>query len=313
MDPLSDVLSVLQPVSYKAGGFDVPRALSIRFPLHAGIKCYAMISGHCWLSVDGVPDPVLLNAGDCFLLPHGRSFSLATDLALPPMDWETYRLNVRDGIPAPANDCDRCYMVGGHFTLDGGHAAMLLNSLAPIGHRRHDSDRSAMRWTRERMNQEVRHPQPGSPLVLQQLAYTMLVQALRLHLAEGARGGVGWLYALADRQMNSALSRMHDDPAHRWTLQELAESVGMSRSAFTAKFRDPVGDTPMEYLPRWRLLLAGDRLKKSNESISIIASSFGYESESAFGKAFKRVLGSSPRQYSFGSRPILASARSEQH
>ena len=312
LDPLSDILSVLKPVSYKSGGFDVPGALSIRFPQYEGIKCYAVISGQCWLSVDGVPDAVLLTAGDCFLLPHGKSFSLATDLSLPPMDWETYLVKVRKGIPAPGKDCDSCYMVGGYFTLDGGQAAMLLNSLAPIVHIRNDSDRTAMRWTLERMNQEVRNPQPGSPLIAQQLAYTMLVQALRLHLTEGARGGVGWLYALADKQMNTALSSMHDDPAHRWTLQELAESVGMSRSAFTTKFRETVGETPMEYLTRWRMLLAGERLKKSNESISIIASSFGYESESAFGKAFKRVIGSSPRQYSFGSRQILSSAKSTQ-
>jgi AraC-like DNA-binding protein len=311
VDPLSDILSVLKPVSYKSGGFDVPSALSIRFPKYDGIKCYAVISGQCWLSVDGVPDAVLLKAGDCFLLPHGKSFSLATDLSHPPMDWETYLVKVRKGIPAPSKDGDSCYMVGGYFTLDGGHAAMLLNSLAPIVHIRNDSDRTAMRWTLERMNQEVRNSQPGSRLIAQQLAYTMLVQALRLHLTEGARGGVGWLYALADKQMNLALSSMHDDPAHRWTLQELAESVGMSR-AFTTKFRETVGETPMEYLTRWRMLLAGDRLKKSNESISIIATSFGYESESAFGKAFKRVIGSSPRQYSFGSRPIAASAKSTQ-
>jgi AraC-like DNA-binding protein len=311
VDPLSDILSVLKPVSYKSGGFDVPSALSIRFPKYDGIKCYAVISGQCWLSVDGVPDAVLLKAGDCFLLPHGKSFSLATDLSHPPMDWETYLVKVRKGIPAPSKDCESCYMVGGYFTLDGGHAAMLLNSLAPIVHIRNDSDRTAMRWTLERMNQEVRNSQPGSRLIAQQLAYTMLVQALRLHLTEGARGGVGWLYALADKQMNLALSSMHDDPAHRWTLQELAESVGMSR-AFTTKFRETVGETPMEYLTRWRMLLAGDRLKKSNESISIIATSFGYESESAFGKAFKRVIGSSPRQYSFGSRPIAASAKSTQ-
>jgi len=304
MDPLSDILSVLKPVSYKSGGFDVPSALSIRFPRYEGVKCYAVVSGQCWLSVDGVPDAVLLTAGDCFLLPHGRSFSLATDLSFPPMDFETYRRKVRNGIPAPSKDSDACYMVGGYFTLDGGHAAILLKSLAPIVHIRNDSDRTAMRWILECMNREVRNSQPGSPLVLQQLAYTMLVQALRLHLTEGARGGVGWLYALADKQMNAAICTMHDDPAHSWTLQELAESVGMSRSAFTTKFRETVGETPMEYLTRWRMLLAGERLKKSNESISVIASSFGYESESAFGKAFKRVLGASPRQYSFGSRQV---------
>ena len=128
----------------------------------------------------------------------------------------------------------------------------------------------------------------------------MLVQALRLHLAEGASGGVGWLFALADKQMSAAISAMHDDPAHRWTLQALAERAGMSRSTFALKFKETVGASPMDYLTRWRMLLAGDRLTNSSEPISAIALSLGYESESAFSTAFKRVMGCSPRRYGRG-------------
>jgi AraC-like DNA-binding protein len=94
---------------------------------------------------------------------------------------------------------------------------------------------------------------------------------------------------------------MHDDPGHPWTLQKLAERVGMSRSIFALRFKETVGATPMEYLTRWRMLLAGDRLKNSDDSISVIASSLGYESESAFGKTFRRIMGCSPRQHSRGS------------
>jgi AraC-like DNA-binding protein len=97
---------------------------------------------------------------------------------------------------------------------------------------------------------------------------------------------------------------MHDDPRHPWTLQKLAERVGMSRSVFALRLKETVGSTPMEYLARWRMLLAGDRLKNSDDSISVIALSLGYESESAFGKAFRRVMGCSPRQYGrHGSSP----------
>ena len=71
MDPLSDVLSLLKPQSYRAGGYEVGDDMAIRWPKHRGIKCYAMVSGQCWLSVEGVPDAVLLTAGDCFLLPRG--------------------------------------------------------------------------------------------------------------------------------------------------------------------------------------------------------------------------------------------------
>ena len=91
MDPLSDVLSLLKPRSYISGGFEVTGELAIQFPKHQGIKCYAMLSGQCWLSVEGVPEAVLLTAGDCFLLPRGLPFCLATDLSLPPVDFHTLR------------------------------------------------------------------------------------------------------------------------------------------------------------------------------------------------------------------------------
>ena len=163
----------------------------------------------------------------------------------------------------------------------------------------------------------MREPQPGGFLVAEHLAHMILVQALRLHLAEGLSGGVGWLFALADQQMSSAISAMHADPAHDWTIQKLAECAGMSRSSFALKFKQTVGASPMEYLTRWRMLLAGERLNTSADSLSAIAQSLGYESESAFGKAFKRVMGCSPKQYSHGSsstpRSLTANEASYDH
>ena len=281
MDPLSDVLSLLKLRSYMCGGFAVDGQLSVQFPEHEGIKCYALVSGQCWLSVDGVPDAVHLSAGDCFLLPSGRPFRLASDLALTPVDFRTLLAAKRNGDITSYNGSGDCCIVGGHFLLTGNHARMLLGVLPPIVHLREESDKAALRWSLERMMHELREPQPGGFLVAQHLAYMMLVQALRLHLATGLRGGVGWLFALADRQMTAAISSIHDDPAHAWTLQELAERAGMSRSTFALKFKETVGDSPMKYLTRWRMLLAGDRLANSSDPVSAIAPSVGYESESA--------------------------------
>ena len=307
MDPLSDVLSLLKPRSYSSGGFDVGGELSVQFPQHEGIKCYALVSGDCWLSVEGVPEAVHLKAGDCFLLPRGRPFRLASDLSLTPIDYRTILSAKRDNGVSPYNGGGDCFIVGGHFVLAGKHAGILLGMLPPVVHLRTESDKAALRWTLERMMQELRDPQPGNFLVAQQLAYMMLVLALRLHLAEGLRGGVGWLFALADKQMSAAINSMHDDPAHRWTLQELGKCAGMSRSTFALKFKQTVGESPMEYLTRWRMLLAGDKLTNSSDSISVIALSLGYESESAFSTAFKRMMGCSPRQYSRGRTPASPS------
>jgi AraC-like DNA-binding protein len=307
MDPLSDVLSLLKLRSYVSGGFDMGGEWSIQFPQHEGIKCYAVVSGACWLSVEGVPDAVRLKTGDCFLLPRGRPFRLTSDLTLTPVDARTFFPARPNGSIALYNDGGDCFGVGGHFALTGQHADILLGMLPPIVHIRKESDKAALRWSLERMRQELREPQPGGFLVAQHLATMMLVQALRLHLAEGLKGGVGWLFALADKQMSAAIGSLHDDPAHRWTLQELAEHAGMSRSTFALKFKETVGASPMEYLTRWRMLLAGDRLANSSDPVSVIALSLGYESESAFSTAFKRVMGCSPRQYSRGRSPASPS------
>lgn len=297
MDPLSDVLSLLKLHSYLAGGFDAGGAWSIAFGPRDGVKCYAAVSGECWLAVDGVADPVRIAAGDCFLLPRGRAFRLASDPTLRPVDAHTIFPTARtDGITR-LNGGGDFFSVGGFFALAGDYAGGLLGMLPPIVHLRSESDRAVLRWCVERMGQELREPRPGGALVAQQLATMMLVQALRLHLAEGLRGGVGWLFALADRQMAAAITAMHREPARRWTLQALAARAGMSRTTFTVKFKETVGASPMAYLTRWRMMVAGDRLANAGDPVSAIALSLGYESESAFSTAFKRVMGCSPRQY----------------
>jgi AraC-like DNA-binding protein len=303
MDPLSEVLALLKPQALACGGFVVPGDVAIYFPKHQGIKCYAVLAGQCWLVVEGVPDPILLDAGDCFVLPRGLPFRLATDLSLEPIHYTLAwsRLSKTKDVPEVKEGAR--HIAGGFFGFTGSHAEMLLHSLPPIVHIRRESDKAAMRWSLERIREELRDPQPGGSLITQQLAYMMLVQALRLHLTDAANTAPGWLSALSDKHMSIAIANMHNDPGYPWMLQLLAERVGMSRSVFALRFRETVGSTPMEYLARWRMLLAADRLKNSPDGLSAIAQSLGYKSESAFGKAFRRVMGCSPRQYTRSTAP----------
>ena len=315
MDPLSEVLALLKPQSLISGGFTVPGDLAICFPKHQGVKCYAMLAGECWLTVEGAPGPVLLQAGDCFLLPRGLPFQLSTDLSLQPVLYTLVWDRLSKALEVSEITEGTRYMAGGFFTFTGSHAEMLLHSLPPVVHIRRESDKAAMRWSLERLREELRDPKPGGSLIAQQLAYMMLVQALRLHLNDASSASRGWLSALSDKHMSLAIVSMHNDPGCSWTLQSLAERVGMSRSAFALRFRETVGATPMEYLTRWRMLLAADRLKNSSDGLSAIAQSLGYESESAFGKAFRRVMGCSPRQYLRPSAPGSSPAQrgSEDH
>ena len=137
-------------------------------------------------------------------------------------------------------------------------------------------------------------------LVAHHLAHLMLLQVLRLHLAQGTGGQVGWFYALADPQVSAAMAAMHADPAHRWTLGELACRAGMSRSIFAQRFRERVGETPIGYLTRWRMMVAAERLAEGRLPLAEAARSLGYGSENAFNTAFKRVMGCPPRRYARG-------------
>ncbi|MGI4828162.1 MAG: cupin domain-containing protein, partial [Janthinobacterium lividum] len=182
MDPLSEVLALMKPQSLSCGGFGIPEDLSIYFPKHKGVKCYAMLAGECWLAVEGAEKPVLLRAGDCFLLPRGLPFRLTTNLALEPVHYTLALERLRQSNSVSPSESGR-YMAGGFFAFTGSHAELLLQSLPPIVHLSRESDKAAMRWSLERMREELRDPQPGGSLIAQQLAYMMLIQALRLHLA----------------------------------------------------------------------------------------------------------------------------------
>ena len=302
MDPLSDVLSLLKPQGYAFRGLDAGGHWSIDFPEDDGVKCYALTSGQCWLSVEGVADPVRLAAGDCVLLPRGRQFLLASDLTSEPVEAEAFFSSVRTGGIAELNGGGEFFGIGGYFEFAGNHADVLLGVLPLVVHIREEADKASLRWCLERLMEELREPQPGGSLIAGHLAQMLLVQAIRLHIADGTRAGVGWLFALADRRMKAAITALHDDPAGHWTLQGLAEVAAMSRSAFAVRFKQTVGTSAMDYLTRWRMLLAADRLVNSSDPISVIAPSLGYESESAFSTAFKRVMNCSPRDYTRGRR-----------
>jgi AraC-like DNA-binding protein len=298
MDPLSDVLSLLKPRSYRCRGVDIGGDLAFRFGQHEGIKCYAVVSGRCWLLMESAPEAIELKMGDCVLLPKGAPFCLATDPSVAPVDGFDQLAAHPGGGVATLNGGGACFMFGAHFLITSGHADLLTRLLPPVIHIRSEGDKAELSWALDRMRKELQGGQPGSLLLAQHLAYMILVQALRLHLEERPPGSVGWLFALADNHISRAISAIHDAPADPWTLQTLAHHAGMSRSQFSRRFREVVGATPMEYITRWRMLLASDRLSTSGDAISQVALSLGYESERAFRKAFKKVMGCSPHKYS---------------
>ena len=201
MDTLSDVLSLLELRHYMAGGFDMGADLSIQFPKHERIKCYALVSGTCWLIVGDGYEKVPHQAGDRFILPRGLPFRMASDPDSKPVDFrELLPAGRKNGGISMIGGGGGFFIVGGHFALNGRHADVLLGSLPTIVHIRDESEKAALRWSLERMMEELREPQPGGILVTQYLASMILIQALRLHLGAGLAGCLPFLISRCARQ-----------------------------------------------------------------------------------------------------------------
>lgn len=135
---------------------------------------------------------------------------------------------------------------------------------------------------------------PGSNDMLARLSELLFVEAVRAHIEQLSGKATGWLAALRDPALAPALSALHARPMHPWTAEGLAEVACLSRSAFAERFTSIVGQPPMSYLTRWRMVLAGQRLRESTETIAQIAEAVGYESESTFSRAFAREMGMAP-------------------
>ncbi|GAB3262366.1 AraC family transcriptional regulator [Kineosporia babensis] len=297
MDPLSDVLALLKPRSYITAGFDAAGDWALELDDLAGrIKCYAVVKGSCWLSVAG-DAPVLVPENSCFVLPTGRTTVIGSAPDVEPVRASVVLDPNRSGEVVTYQGGGDVYLVGSRFEAGSPHVEMLLRDLPPLMLVETSGDRARLRWSIEMMMEEFREPRPGSALIAQQLAHMMLVQALRLYLAEPTRQDVGWFATLADPRMNAALTAMHADPGRSWTVRDLATTAGMSRSTFAERFRARAGETPIAYLARWRMMLAAERLRHGDDTIARIASSLGYESEHAFNTAFKRIMGTPPRRY----------------
>lgn len=298
MDPLSDLLSLLRPAATLSSGFTAGGDWCIDFGDQRGqIKCYVILSGACWMAVEGEPEPVHLEQGDAFVLARGRPFRLASDLSLPGTPAAVLFPGAGPGGQVRLGDRPTFSLAGARFAVDGHPAQLLLGLLPAVLRLVGQAERAALQWAVERMRQEMRDALPGARLLVQDLAHMMLVQALRAHLATTHRQETGWLAALSDHRLRQALQSLHAQPARRWTLQELGAQAGMSRTLFATRFRAVMGETPMQYLTRWRMVLACDRLAHSSESVTDMALSLGYESISAFSTAFRRVVGQSPQQY----------------
>lgn len=158
------------------------------------------------------------------------------------------------------------------------------------------------------LESEAQNISVGAEAVIARLADILVIASMRQYLSELSDDKLGWLGALEDDRIGRSLKLIHDKPDTHWSLEDLAAEIGMSRTSFAQQFKRLVGNTPMEYLTEWRMSLAFSKLQLSKDTVLSIALDIGYQSEAAFSRAFKKVIGKSPGEVrkDYQSMDVLA-------
>ena len=261
---------------------------------------FGMVSrGNCWLAVEGIRDPMPLTGGDCFLLAPGISYSLRDNT-------HTRTKSFCEVAPKERTNVIRYGGGGAPTTIISGFLSFETLSLKPITQLlpsliliKADQARTfALHTTLQLLAGEMSEQAPGSEVVVNRLAEVLFIQAIRAHIASGAESCKrGWLRAIFDPQIGAALTSIHNNVNNPWTVESLAGAAGMSRSAFAERFKGLLGQTPLEYVTEWRMQKAVQLLQQRDKKLVDVAQSIGYESDAAFSKAFKRVVGLTPGEY----------------
>ncbi len=298
MDPLEGILTLVGTTGHMSTGLVAGGEWALSFWPRAAVKFTAVRRGSCLLTVDGVPEPIELAEGDCFLLNRPLAFTLASAPGLRPIPAAPFFAAATDGVARVGTTEDAVFS-GGRFDFGERAQELLLDALPPVIHVPGGTPQAAtVRWALEQIDVELRDRPLASTLVTQHLTLVMLIHLLRLHLTAGEPGmASGWLAGLTDPVVAPALRAMHARPDHAWTVAQLAQVAAVSRSTLAARFKRTVGQSPLDYLTGWRIELAAERLRRGDETLSAIADKVGYNSESALSNAFKRVTGASPRDY----------------
>jgi AraC-like DNA-binding protein len=297
-DVLSIVLSRLKLHAFATGAFDAGGAWAIEFPAADALMFKVISKGECWLTVEGEEQRVHLKTGDCFLVSEGRSFVMAKDpKARRKVSARTLAHARQENGISLCNGGGDVVSIGTAFRFEGHFSDIIFRSLPAIIHIPAHLDQAAvLRWSLDRFGAEFHGRSAGRSLMMSYLAPIILLQTLRIYTAS-TRNDRNWLVALSHPKLSKAMEAMHADYGKNWSLEALAKTSGMSRAGFALNFKKLVGVAPIDYLMHWRMQIARDLLQQGKLGLAEIASTVGYESESAFSAAFKKIVKCRPGFY----------------
>jgi AraC-like DNA-binding protein len=300
MDVLTDVLDALE----LKGCISARRALvppwRYNFAASQDMIFHLLSSGGGYLSIEGDPTPLRIEDGGVLLFPFGHAHSICDELTSPLTQvlHVAYSAQSEYRISPDAGEGSKMVVLCGAFRLEHPTAFPLLHSLPNVIHIPAQQGHLAPGFTEivRLIAREAAAPRLGTEVMLRRLTELLFIQVIRIWVEQQAGASRGWLAALHDQSISTALGLIHQSPERGWKVEELAAAVALSRPVFSARFTRLVGEPPIKYLTRWRMHRA-TRLLKNNIAVEKIAELLGYESGVAFRKAFKREVGIPPARY----------------
>ncbi|MBU49422.1 MAG: AraC family transcriptional regulator [Deltaproteobacteria bacterium] len=268
-------------------------------PMEGYLMFHVVLTGHCWLDIPGC-DPLLLKPGEFAMVPHGEGHNIQDDPQTACVDLfslEREELSDRYERLKYGTQGERTTMICGAVHFEHPAASRLLTLLPHVIHvtKWGDIEGEWVQSTLRMLELETRTMRPGGDAVITRLADILVLQTLRWWIQHEKDKQEGWLGALQDERIGRAMALIHRHPERDWTVPLLASEVAMSRSGFSARFTQLVGEPPMKYLTYWRMQLAWEQLREDAQlSLYTLADKLGYRSEAAFSRAFKRHTGISP-------------------
>jgi AraC-like DNA-binding protein len=296
MDVLANILSLTRTGNSVLSHADLAPPWGLEIGSTVRTAVHVVQRGTCWLRV-GRAKPIRLHAGDVVLVPRGTRHELSDAPRTPTEPYERALARMA-GRAAPARGRgETTALLCAEYTFETRGPHPMLDALpeviclpSSVG----DDDELAALL--KLLMRELSGQRLGSEHVVPRLIDTMLVYIVRRWL-ETQPKNAGWLGALRDEQVGRALALIHDEPRSRWTVAGLAGRVGQSRAVFARRFVALVGQSPLAYVARWRMTLAAERLRSTDDTAEAIAFAVGYESPTAFGSAFRRQFQLSPGRY----------------
>lgn len=299
MDLLSEILQTvkLHGTVYFHARFQTPWGMEIPTGQYANF--HIVTDGNCWLEANTSQEKLLLKKGDMVLFPRGDSHSLVDSPSSNIVSAEELINNSQQTdsgeLVLGGDGSYSSSLICGHFEYDKQYPHPLFETLPSFIYIPSSSnpDTNWFKTASELAAQISSGNSIGKSAVINRLSESLFIQALAEYI-ESIDDPSSFLAAIQDKKIGTVLSAMHDNIAYDWNLAELAKLALMSKSIFSARFNSMVGEPPIIYLARWRMIKAREMLLNTSLPISQISDKVGYQSEYSFSKAFKKMTGHNP-------------------